>query len=148
MMSHMDGGDRMERLGNLIRRRRSALGLDIAPTAQNIEMSPATWAKVERGGSVKRTSTYGRIEQVLRWREGSILDYLEGGPEPTAADGLLAIAPDGDGGTIEIHEIQGEVPGALPPEYWKLSDDDRALIDQLRETIDQLIRRMAATQSE
>lgn len=142
MMCRMHGSDRQEQLGKLIRSRRSALGLDVAPTARSIQMSPDTWNKMERGGSV-RPSSYGRIEQVLRWPQGSILGYLEGGDEPSAGDGLLATAPDGAGGTIEIHEIQGDAPG-LPEEYWKLSEDDRATVDQLRAAVDAVIRRMAA----
>lgn len=69
------------RLGKLIRGRRAALGMDIAPTARSIQMSPDTWARVEEGASVRPT-TYARIESVLGWSAGSILRYLEGGPEP------------------------------------------------------------------
>lgn len=143
MAAVSDQQNRLQELGRLVRARRGALNLDVEPISRNLRMGKETWKAVETGERRARPTVYGRIETALGWPEGSIERYLDGGPAP---DSLLAVIPTDEGGSIEVHAVTGDAPGALPAEYWTLDDDDRALADRLRGAVDDVIRRLAAPQ--
>jgi transcriptional regulator with XRE-family HTH domain len=92
-----------ERLGDLVRRRRMALGLSERAAASQVPMSRNTWSALE--GGTKRTSAhkYAAVERVLCWAAGSIEVILTGGdPVETAAAG----PPAADRLTAEIERIK------------------------------------------
>lgn len=74
-------------------------------------------------GQAVAPKTLRRIERALGWPTLAADKILSG-------DTLLATFPQPQGGTREVH--------GPPDEYWTLSEEDRAAVDQV-------IRRMAAS---
>ena len=77
----------LEELGALVLRAREAKGWGRRRASKEPHgpASPETWAAVEKGQQVQ-TLTYAGIERVLGWPTGSMLAYLDGGPEPVAIE--------------------------------------------------------------
>jgi len=80
------------RLGQAIRSRREALGLDVrravalAPDDKGRPMGASTWSKIENGKINSYPSTYARIEKVLGWVRGACKATLDGGDPTVATD--------------------------------------------------------------
>lgn len=77
--------DDRERLGQVAKRRRLALGRTIAQVAEAAGITPKTVGKIEAGSRV-RELTLWRLNAGLDWQEGSTQSVLNGGePEPLEA---------------------------------------------------------------
>ncbi|RBQ21526.1 hypothetical protein DP939_02120 [Spongiactinospora rosea] len=70
MMATMDQEAR-KRLGEAVRRTRTAVGLSIDQAAEAGGMSPVTWSRVEQGKAVRELS-YAGVERVFGWTAGSV----------------------------------------------------------------------------
>jgi transcriptional regulator with XRE-family HTH domain len=92
-LSPVTGEEALERLARRVRRRRQALGLTIDDAAEEGGVSPTTWSRVELGRPV-RGLTYGVVDRVLRWSEGSAEAILDGGTESLDEDPRRSPADD------------------------------------------------------
>ncbi len=100
-----------ERLGQLIKARRLALGLTMPAAAEAVPIARNTWSGLERGTRRTASHLYAAIERVLRWQDGSIELVLAGG-EAVELD-RPERAPTTDAELVrEIERIKG-LP--LPP---------------------------------
>lgn len=90
----------LQRLATLITKRRSELGLNKIDVARAAQLQINTYSKVEDGKPV-RPSTYGKIEPILGWANGSCIDILDGAPaaaliERGESGGTISPILDGD----------------------------------------------------
>jgi hypothetical protein len=86
--------DALQRLGQLVARRRAVLRLDVLPAARLADISTKTWRNVEQGHSVRAT-TYTGIEIALEWEIGSCHAVLAGGdPKPLDNEAGVDPAPE------------------------------------------------------
>ncbi|MFB7917096.1 hypothetical protein [Streptomyces sp. NPDC056061] len=76
----------LQRLADVVQRRRVELDLKKIDVANGAEIAINTYVKIESGQSV-RDVTYGKIESVLGWAPGSSKEVLRGG-QPTIAERL------------------------------------------------------------
>jgi hypothetical protein len=85
----------LERLAEVVQRRRIELKLGIEPAAKRGGMSKDTWKRVEAGLNVRDTS-YTGVEQALEWAPGSCSAVLRGREpvpsEPMADDPRVKIS--------------------------------------------------------
>lgn len=98
----------LARLGDLVKRRRLALGMTAEEAAARAGITAKTYARIERGDP-SRDISYRKIEPALHWAHGSCLDVLAGAA-PTIAD------PTSEGGTISpvaAHDLEGAVEQAV-----------------------------------
>lgn len=73
--------EQLERLGRFVEKRRLQLRASQEQIAGVAQMSPVTWARVEKGLPVRRL-TYAAVEDTLGWVEGSIDRVLMRDEEP------------------------------------------------------------------
>lgn len=85
-----------QRLGELVARRRLALGISERAAAAAAKMSRNTWAAIEAGSQRLGAHRHINVERVLLWEPGSIDAVLAGG-EPTPAP----VAPSGNQAKLE-----------------------------------------------
>jgi len=66
--AHFSTGDTLETMGNLLRRRRRALGIKQGDFAPSVELSQATLSRVEAGRRSLSIESYRRVARVLKMR--------------------------------------------------------------------------------
>ncbi len=71
--------DGRTRLRQLVRERRTALGLSVRAAARNAGIDRDTWADMESGSRILRDYNYASVERALRWKPGSVDAVLAGG---------------------------------------------------------------------
>lgn len=71
------------RLAELVRERRSTLGLSVRAAAAKASINRATWTAVELQETRLSRHLWAAVEQALRWSPGSIERILEGHPPAT-----------------------------------------------------------------
>lgn len=71
----------LKTLASYVKLRRKQLGLTRVEAARKAEMSDVTWHRVEEG-TLRRPTTYDKIEHALDWTPSSCQAVLAGG-EPT-----------------------------------------------------------------
>ncbi|MFI5960480.1 multiprotein-bridging factor 1 family protein [Cryptosporangium sp. NPDC051539] len=81
---------RLQDLGTRIRVRREGLGLTLEQAAKAAEMSITTWGDAERGQKRPQGGTLRRMEQVLKYQEGSLSRFLTDGTEPQLWASVIA----------------------------------------------------------
>ncbi|MBD0743486.1 helix-turn-helix transcriptional regulator [Streptomyces sp. CBMA152] len=92
----------LQRLAAAVRQRRVQLKMSKIDVARAADVTITTYGKIERGESV-RDVTYGKVEPVLQWADGSCRDILDGAsampvaPSPVAG----AVYAEIDEATLE-----------------------------------------------
>jgi transcriptional regulator with XRE-family HTH domain len=92
------------RLGMLVRKRRTMLGLSVSRAARDARIGRATWTAVEEASRETEPYNYGPIERVLDWAAGSIEAILAGG-EPTLAGEEPPPATEAEATVRKIEEV-------------------------------------------
>ncbi|MGW1160436.1 hypothetical protein ACWD48_19890 [Streptomyces sp. NPDC002519] len=77
----------LQRLADLVIKRRSELGMNKVDVARAARMQVNTYSKVEEGKPA-RSTTYARIEPILGWATGSCMDILGGATAATLIEGM------------------------------------------------------------
>lgn len=75
----------LQRLANQVAQRRVDLKMNKIDVARAAEIQINTYSKVEDGKPV-RSTTYGRIEEVLGWAPGTCVDILRGAAAATVIE--------------------------------------------------------------
>lgn len=69
-------------LGTHMRQRRIPLELTQTAAAKQADVQRSTWSNWERDINIPEGHNHARIERVLRWRPGSVADFLDRLIEP------------------------------------------------------------------
>lgn len=75
----------LQRLADLVRKRRVELGMNKIDVARASRVTITTYNKIE-GGLAVRDVTYGAIEPALGWARNTCRDILDGARTPTLAE--------------------------------------------------------------
>lgn len=143
--------DALQHLGVLVTDRRTELGLQVKPAARLAGIAYDTWKKVEDDQPVRDT-TYAAIERVLRWKNGSCRNVLNGGepiplpdddstPEAATEPRLVENGDDFDvWAPVVASDLRDSVRGAMMA---VMPGTTGAEIQAIEEVIEQELRRRA-----
>ncbi len=128
----------LQRLATLVIQRRSSLGMNKIDVARAAQIQINTYSQVEAGKSV-RAVTYGKIEPVIGWAQGSCLDVLDGA-EPTVVEpgpAGAAVSP------VRPGDLADDVAAAVQEAAISVSDSlTSAEIRELkRRVVEELVKR-------
>ncbi|MBL3664437.1 hypothetical protein JL475_00055 [Streptomyces sp. M2CJ-2] len=129
----------LQRLANLVIRRRSTLKLHKVDVARAAGIEVNTYSKVEEGKPV-RSTTYTKIEPILGWAGGSCLDILSGATDATLTEGTsgpAVISP------IRAEDLASDVGNAVQDAAVAVSDSMTAaeIRELKRRVVDELLER-------
>lgn len=129
----------LQRLATLVIQRRSSLGMNKIDVARGAQIQINTYSKVEAGESV-RPVTYGKIETVIGWAQGSCLDILRGAAGPTVIEhgpSGVAVSP------VRKGDLADDVAAAVQEAAVSVSDSLTAaeIRDLKRRVVEELVKR-------
>lgn len=123
-------GEDWSRLGDFVRRRRTALGWTQDELAERAEVSINTVGNVERGQR-SRELNLSKIARALGWVSDSFWLILEGG-HPMIADDTAA--------PVEEEAIQIQRPPSISNEEWARLRSDPRVIAELIADLEKYLR--------
>lgn len=101
------------RLGELVNRRRTSLGLSLSEAARRAGVMRVTWTGIEQRATDAEDYTLTKVEQVLEWEPGSVQAVLAGG-EP------VEVGPSGQPSSEQIQrgDLLGRWEDTMLDEVW------------------------------